>query len=90
LGVLIAEGVTEDGCLSRAINAIPSGVPMSSQPQTVQSVGSFRFQGCFRDSEGNRALGDGYLDGWGENGMTVEKCIEAASGYRYAGLEYSG
>ncbi|KAK6500404.1 hypothetical protein TWF481_010748 [Arthrobotrys musiformis] len=54
----------------------------------VPKVGDFVYKGCFVDSSSNRAVPDKSLVDW--SGMTVEKCIAAAAGYKYAAVEYYG
>ncbi|KAK6523447.1 hypothetical protein TWF281_001429 [Arthrobotrys megalospora] len=58
------------------------------KPTAVPKVGDFAYKGCFADSSSNRAVTDKSLVDW--SGMTVEKCIAAAAGYKYAAVEYYG
>jgi hypothetical protein len=47
----------------------------------------FTMRGCYTDNPNNRALPIQLVD-W--TGMTVQKCLEAAGGYRFAAVEYYG
>lgn len=50
----------------------------------VPSYGPFTLAGCYREPEGKRALANLYFD----EEMTVEKCLDKASTYAWAGIEY--
>ena len=69
-----------------------ASTPLSSGPPSptlVRAVKSFQLRGCFIDSPAGRLLPDGnQVDGGA--GMTVEKCIELAASYRFAGVEAGG
>ena len=57
-----------------------------STPTFVPSYGAFNLKGigCWHEPPAARALPSLYTD----DPMTVEKCLTAASGYAFAGLEY--
>ena len=50
-------------------------------------VGNFKFRGCRTDNVNARTL-EKRIEDW--KGMTVAKCIQAAAGYKYAGVEFWG
>jgi hypothetical protein len=47
----------------------------------------FSYVGCYTDNPNSRILPNSLVD-W--TAMTVQKCSEAAEGYRYAAVEYYG
>ncbi len=58
-------------------------------PTTVKQVGSYVFQGCYKEATTGRALsGASYINA---TAMTVESCVNycQAAGANYAGVEYS-
>ncbi|KAF3244464.1 hypothetical protein TWF192_007758 [Orbilia oligospora] len=54
-------------------------------PPGSPDTGSFVSQGCYTDSIDARALEHSSNDA---TGMTIQKCIGLATGFKYAGLEY--
>jgi hypothetical protein len=56
----------------------------------VASVAPFQSPTCVLDYTDVRVLNNGSATDLGENGMTVEKCIEFAQGWQYAGVEFGG
>ncbi|KAK6522472.1 hypothetical protein TWF281_003033 [Arthrobotrys megalospora] len=54
-------------------------------PPGAPDTGSFISQGCYTDSVDARALEHNSNDA---TGMTIQKCIQLAAGFKYAGLEY--
>jgi hypothetical protein len=56
----------------------------------VASVAPFQSPTCVLDYTDVRVLNNGSAIDLGENGMTVEKCIEFAQGWQYAGVEFGG
>jgi hypothetical protein len=57
--------------------------PISVNP----GVPPFVLLGCYTDDPNSRALPKSLVD-W--NAMTVQKCLQAAVGRRYAAVEYYG
>ncbi|EPS45732.1 hypothetical protein H072_196 [Dactylellina haptotyla CBS 200.50] len=55
------------------------------QPPGQPNIGSFISQGCYTDSVDARALEHSSNDA---SGMTIQKCVQLAAGFKYAGLEY--
>ena len=55
--------------------------------QQNPGVGDFHLVGCYSDSTDFRDLPFSLID---YEGMTVENCVQAAAGYRYAAVEYYG
>jgi hypothetical protein len=62
----------------------------SIDPTVLSSVDSFANPFCYVDSSEARVLAEGELKAYGEDGMTVEECVEAGASFRYVGLEYYG
>jgi hypothetical protein len=56
----------------------------------VTSSGSHKGKGCFLDDPSNRVLRNGSTQDSSATGMTVEKCLDSAQSWRYAGLEFGG
>jgi hypothetical protein len=56
--------------------------------QEVVQVGNWQSLGCHFDSLALRTLQGGTYQDWA--GMTVEKCLELAYGYLFAGVEFWG
>lgn len=50
-------------------------------------INGFVYSGCYTDNDNARTL-DHVLEDW--NGMTVARCMAAATGYKYAAVEYYG
>lgn len=84
---------------SSSAAATTSGPP--PLPTAVLAYDPFQAVGCFVDSSSARLLPDGavydfgpYVNGPdgqpGAGGMTVEKCLDLAESYKYAGVEYTG
>ncbi|KAL5314372.1 hypothetical protein ACEPPN_018798 [Leptodophora sp. 'Broadleaf-Isolate-01'] len=55
------------------------------KPTLVRSSGSFRSQGCYSDTVDVRTLNNYHAT---TTGLTIEECVQAAAGYKYAGVEY--
>ena len=55
-------------------------------PIAVQTAGSFSYQGCYSEGNNGRALA---ATSTADNAMTVQKCANFCSGYKYMGVEYS-
>jgi hypothetical protein len=55
--------------------------------QQNPGVGDFHLVDCYTDNTDFRDLPFSLID---YQGMTVEKCMQAAAGYRYAAVEYYG
>ncbi|KAL2135249.1 hypothetical protein VTI74DRAFT_9234 [Chaetomium olivicolor] len=60
------------------------------KPTTVSAVGPFQSPTCIQDFVEARVLVNGSVSDFSENGITIEKCIELAQGWQYAGVEYGG
>ncbi|KAJ4288360.1 hypothetical protein N0V88_007399 [Collariella sp. IMI 366227] len=60
------------------------------KPTTVSAVGPFQSPICIQDFVEPRVLVNGSFSDLSENGITVEKCVELAQGWQYAGVEYGG
>lgn len=54
------------------------------------SVSPFQSPICVQDFTDNRVLVNGSTSDLSATGMTVEKCIELAQGWQYAGVQYGG
>ncbi|KAH6665724.1 glycosyl hydrolase catalytic core-domain-containing protein [Halenospora varia] len=65
----------------------PPTIPESSIPQTtsVPIAGPHKYQGCYTEGNGVRALG-GKL--FANDTMTIDKCASACAEFTYFGLEY--
>ncbi|KAI9148881.1 WSC domain-containing protein [Paramyrothecium foliicola] len=63
-----------------------AAVPTSTVPAIKQSVGAYRYQGCYvANNQGGRSLqGRSFYD----DPMTLEKCAAACSQYTWWGIEY--
>ncbi|KAK6340345.1 hypothetical protein TWF730_002107 [Orbilia blumenaviensis] len=59
----------------------------SYQPPSQPDTGAFVHQGCYTDSVESRGLEHSTTD-W--EGMTVQKCIQLAAGFKYAAVQYYG
>ncbi|KAK0622800.1 hypothetical protein B0T14DRAFT_601476 [Immersiella caudata] len=81
-GALIATNVDAENCFARAIDLTPE----NTQPTVKPSADGFVSRGCRTDSSNARALTGGSAD---EPGMTVERCVQLAQRFRYAGVEFS-
>ena len=53
-------------------------------PSFVPNYGAFKLKGCYSEPAGARALPNLYAD----DNMTVEKCLDAAAKFAYAGIEF--
>ncbi|KAM7190958.1 hypothetical protein V8F33_009191 [Rhypophila sp. PSN 637] len=60
------------------------------RPTTVSAVGTFQTPTCYFDNVDPRVLVNGSSTDHSSNGMTPEKCVKLAQGWRYAGVEYGG
>ncbi|KAH7362816.1 peptidase S8/S53 domain-containing protein [Plectosphaerella cucumerina] len=81
-GVLIANDATSMPCFIKAVDVMPSG----TSPTVKPTSGPFISIGCYTDRWDARTLTAGSAN---EPGMTVDRCMQLAQGYRYAGVEYS-
>jgi hypothetical protein len=63
---------------------------LSPRPTILPSVYEYGNPRCFVDGPSSRVLGNSSSTENGSNGMTVEKCVEQAEGWRYAGVEFGG
>ena len=50
----------------------------------MPTSGEYKLLGCYREPEGGRALTDLFAD----DAMTIERCLAAAAGKTFAGVEY--
>ncbi|KAK4446244.1 hypothetical protein QBC34DRAFT_411784 [Podospora aff. communis PSN243] len=81
-GALIATNVDAENCFAKAIDLAPE----RTQPTVKPSAGGFVSRGCRTDSPNARALTGGSAEA---ADMTVERCVQLAQGFRYAGVEFS-
>lgn len=79
-----------------ARSSTTSSVTVPASPTPVLAYGPFQVRGCFADSPASRLIPQQALYDFGDppmsgnGGMTVEKCLELADSFRYAGVEFSG
>ena len=59
----------------------------STGPATVQSVGNYKYSGCYTEATNARALSDKSIT---TEDMTIENCAGNCTGYNYWGVEYGG
>lgn len=57
----------------------------SNRPVTVQSVGNYKYSGCYTEATNGRALSD---KGIATGDMNIENCAGNCTGYNYWGVEY--
>ncbi|KAK0113502.1 hypothetical protein ONS96_014365 [Cadophora gregata f. sp. sojae] len=56
-----------------------------SAPSETTQIGDWRAQGCYSDTVDVRTLPNYHAT---TTGLTVQECVQAAAGYKYAGVEY--
>ncbi|KAL2075302.1 hypothetical protein VTL71DRAFT_245 [Oculimacula yallundae] len=72
---------------SKPLTSTSTSASATSVPtlQIVPSAGGSNYLGCFTEGEGVRALGAASFP---SDTNTVESCVAACAGYKYAGMEY--
>ncbi|KAK5989408.1 WSC domain-containing protein [Cladobotryum mycophilum] len=63
----------------------PTTTPTPTGPVLKATVGDYKFQGCWAEPDGARALNDNF---YANDTMTLETCADFCSGYTYFGVEY--
>ncbi|KAK6526085.1 hypothetical protein TWF281_011123 [Arthrobotrys megalospora] len=56
----------------------------SYQPPNTPNTGAFTSEGCYTDSTESRGLDHSTTD----SAMTIQKCLQLAAGFKYAGVQY--
>ncbi|TLS26598.1 hypothetical protein PpBr36_04227 [Pyricularia pennisetigena] len=76
---------TTASSLSTSAATTPVPPAATDKPAPKQSVGSFKYQGCFTENNGPRALqGKNYFNDL----MTLELCAQACGGFKLFGVQY--
>ena len=84
---LYSKGSSGSG--SSSVTGTATTSSQASQPTgpiSVQSAGTFSYQGCYTEGTNGRALA---ATNTATNDMTIQKCATFCAGYKYMGVEYS-
>ena len=57
-------------------------------PQTLKTVGNYKYLGCYSEGTNGRALSSDQPP-TPNGGFTLELCMAACQGYKYFGVEYA-
>ena len=72
--------------LSTSTTASSSSQSAIPTVHIVPSSGTYNYHGCWTEPGGPRALSAAFFP---SNTLTIQGCVAACSGYKYAGAEYS-